>query len=352
MAGKKKDPEENEAIEKEKEKDPNNGSNYLALVANIMISILLMTVGLSMLFITGMKPLYYTYIVIGFLLVWGITCTVRYFAKEEFRIISNYDFAFGIIILILSACMILRANEVSSYFHLLLGCLALVEGVVLLQHTIQMKQLKGAAWFLNLLMSLALIAFSVITILNLKKILDPNSQAFYILLVAAGLLGILSQILVAIRARRFRKSETEEKTRKERKEEEKEKEQKQERLEDFEQNYGDSFSGGNTDRKDDSKESSDSRYSTAGSWDAGKDFSDGTGTGTAPDESVSGNDVSDSSVSENTSGSDSGIPTGSEASSDSSDSSKASESKAEETTVASGWTEADESFFRQIRKKK
>jgi uncharacterized membrane protein HdeD (DUF308 family) len=246
MAGKKKDPEENEAIEKEKEKDPNNGSNYLALVANIMISILLMTVGLSMLFITGMKPLYYTYIVIGFLLVWGITCTVRYFAKEEFRIISNYDFAFGIIILILSACMILRANEVSSYFHLLLGCLALVEGVVLLQHTIQMKQLKGAAWFLNLLMSLALIAFSVITILNLKKILDPNSQAFYILLVAAGLLGILSQILVAIRARRFRKSETEEKTRKERKEEEKEKEQKQERLEDFEQNYGDSFSGGNT----------------------------------------------------------------------------------------------------------
>lgn len=306
MAGKKKDLEGNEAVKKEK--DSNNGSNYLALVANIMISILLMIVGLSMLFITDMKPLYYTYIVIGFLLVWGITCTVRYFAREEFRIISNYDFAFGIIILILSACMILRAKEVSSYFHLLLGCLALIEGVVLLQHTIQMKQLRGAAWFLNLLMALALIAFSVITILNLKKVLDPNSQAFYILLVAAGLLGILSQILVAIRAKRFRKNETEEKTRKEKKEEEKEKEQKQERLEDFEQNYGDSFSGRNADRKDDSKNSSD-RGNTDGSWDAGKDFSDG-------------------------------------------DSSKASESKAEETAAASDWTEADESFFRQIRKKK
>lgn len=310
MAGKKKDLEGNEAVEKKREKDPNNGSNYLALVANIMISILLMTVGLSMLFISGMKPLYYTYIVIGFLLVWGITCTVRYFAKEEFRIISNYDFAFGIIILILSACMILRANEVSSYFHLLLGCLALVEGVVLLQHTIQMKQLKGAAWFLNLLMSLALIAFSVITILNLKKILDPNSQAFYILLVVAGLLGILSQILVAIRARRFRKSETEEKTRKERKEEGKEKEQKQERLEDFEQNYGDSFSGGNT-----------------------------TGDSSADTEIAEG----DSSLNESE---------GSVSEKSASNPSKASEAKSGETTAPSGWTEADESFFRQIWKKK
>ena len=332
MAGKKKDPEENEAIEKEKEKDPNNGSNYLALVANIMISILLMTVGLSMLFITGMKPLYYTYIVIGFLLVWGITCTVRYFAKEEFRIISNYDFAFGIIILILSACMILRANEVSSYFHLLLGCLALVEGVVLLQHTIQMKQLRGAAWFLNLLMALALIAFSVITILNLKNILDPNSQAFYILLVAAGLLGILSQILVAIRARRFRKSETEEKTRKGRKEEEKEKEQKQERLEDFEQNYGDSFSGGNTDRKYDSKDSTDSADVADNSRKSGSDSSN-----------ASENTTGDSSLNESE---------GSVSEKRASNPSKTSEAKSGETTASSGWTEADESFFRQIRKKK
>ena len=162
MAGKKRSEAE--------KKDPEwsvRDHNYLALVANLMISILLLVVGLSMLFITGMKPLYYTYIIIGFLLVWGITCTVRYFVKEEFRIISNYDLAFGILILILSACMLLRAEKVSSYFHLLLGCLTLVEGVVLLQHTVQMKQLKGAAWFLNLVMSLLLIAYSVITILPL-----------------------------------------------------------------------------------------------------------------------------------------------------------------------------------------
>ncbi|MDD6448809.1 MAG: DUF308 domain-containing protein [Lachnospiraceae bacterium] len=293
MAGKKRNEAEN--------KDPElsvKDHNYLALVANLMISILLLVVGLSMLFIAGMKPLYYTYIIIGFLLVWGITCTVRYFVKEEFRIISNYDLAFGILILILSACMLLRAEKVSSYFHLLLGCLTLVESVVLLQHTVQMKQLKGAAWFLNLVMSLLLIAYSVITILHLDKVLDPNSQIFYILLVIAALFGLISQILVAFRAKGFRKEEI------------KQKREEEEKIEDFE---------------------------PAGQEEIGNEKASESG-----DKSVN------SSTTSPVEGRD---KEGSDESSDESSDEGSDESSDEgPDESASAWTEADDAYFKQIKK--
>lgn len=192
-------------MNKKTDRNPRS-TNYSGVVAHIMIAILLILIGGFML-VPGMKFLYFSYVTAGFLLVWGGALAVRFFVKEEYRYASNYDFAVGILILFAGIIVLYRAKDFSRFFLFFIGVLLLIEGVIALQQTVQLLQLRGKLWPVPLIVSVLLIAFSLIPLLDLSKVMDMKGDAFHIFLIVAGGLSIFCQAVVSLRASRFRKEE-------------------------------------------------------------------------------------------------------------------------------------------------
>ena len=193
MFGKKKE-------EKVEEKKEVRSANYAGIIASVMVSVLLTLTGSLMTFVPGMKLLYFCYVGGGSCLVLGLGLLVRYFYKEEYRLVSNYDFSIGVI-------AIIRAKTVTERFSVCLGALILLVGVFMLQHAVQMIELKGKLWPFLLILSGLMVLLGVLILLNFREFISKRPDIFYILLIVAGVSGILSQIIVGIRSKRFRKEE-------------------------------------------------------------------------------------------------------------------------------------------------
>ena len=140
-------------------------------------------------------------------MVWAVSMVVRYFAKSEFRIASNYDFSIGCTVLLGAIGILFKAETVSIYFIEIVILMIFYLGLVSIQHTVQMKQLGSKLFLLNFLFAAALIAFSLITGLQVNDWIPWDSQLLLIGFVVAGGLGILSQILIGLRVSKYNRDE-------------------------------------------------------------------------------------------------------------------------------------------------
>ena len=197
MFGKKKE-------EKVEEKKEVRSANYAGIIASVMVSVLLTLTGSLMTFVPGMKLLYFCYVGGGSCLVLGLGLLVRYFYKEEYRLVSNYDFSIGVIVFISGVSIYASTGFLAAFC---LGALILLVGVLMLQHAVQMIELKGKLWPFLLILSGLMVLLGVLILLNFREFISKRPDIFYILLIVAGVSGILSQIIVGIRSKRFRKEE-------------------------------------------------------------------------------------------------------------------------------------------------
>ncbi|MBQ5430539.1 MAG: DUF308 domain-containing protein [Lachnospiraceae bacterium] len=182
--------------------------NFSAMMIIVMLSILFVLMGSLMTFLEGMKSIYFCYVTAGFFLLGGAWLSIRYFVKEEYRQITNYDFSFGVLMLLGGVLLCIRAKDILPAFFVLLGALLLVEAVFLLQFAIMMKIRESAPG------SILIFAFAAaVTSLSLLILLDPDQileQAsmirwFYIGVMIAGILGLLSLLIVGVTSGRAAK---------------------------------------------------------------------------------------------------------------------------------------------------
>ena len=179
-----------------------NRSNISGVLAAVLLFLLLGIVGGCMIFVPDMQMIYFCYIAGGVFLTYGSYLVIRYFAKKEYEMVSNYHFSVGLLILIMALVTLIRAEEVVQIITIYLGIMVLVEGVILLQHTIQMKHMQGT-WWLTLVFATVLIVFSILMLLAEESVLNDYANAFYVFLFSIGIIGVISQIVVAIQTNRY-----------------------------------------------------------------------------------------------------------------------------------------------------
>jgi len=190
------------------DKKRKKGMNITGVLAAVLLFLLLGVIGALMLFIPDMRLLYFCYVAGGICLAYGALLLIRYFAKKEYENIANYDFSIGLITLILGVVTLVRAEEVEQIIFLYLGLMILVEGVILLQHTVQMKSMRGI-WMFTFLCATVFIIFAMLVLLNIQNFYVTYPTVFYGGLLAVGVLGLLSQGIVAIRSGKYQKEEAE-----------------------------------------------------------------------------------------------------------------------------------------------
>ena len=179
--------------------------NVVGNIAIVFMSILLIAVGCIMLFTDAVRMIYFCYGAGACLLVWGIWMISRYFLHKEFQRTTNYGFSVGTLVVILGAIDLIRAQDIADSIPNYLGILVLIEGVVMLQNTVQLKNLHGDLWIVSLIFSLLSVAGSVVILLDIGNMITRYETAFYGILIMVGAFALLSLCFVGGRTKHYHK---------------------------------------------------------------------------------------------------------------------------------------------------
>ena len=179
--------------------------NVVGNIAIVFMSILLIAVGCIMLFTDAVRMIYFCYGAGACLLVWGIWMISRYFLHKEFQRTTNYGFSVGTLVVILGAIDLIRAQDIADSIPNYLGILVLIEGVVMLQNTVQLKNLHGDLWIVSLIFSLLSVAGSVVILLDIGNMITRYETAFYGILIMVGAFALLSLWFVGVRTKHYHK---------------------------------------------------------------------------------------------------------------------------------------------------
>ena len=200
-------------MNKNESKTAKLNSNYTGMMAVVMLSVLFIVVGVIMYVYPEMDLKNFTYVISGFFLVGGAWEVCRYFLKEEYRNVANYDFSTGVLLLIVGCLSIIKEEAFTERMYLLLGALVLVQGIILVQYFVDMIALKSGFWSLMLIFSAAEITLGIFILLDVGGYFATLSYVLLGSLFASGILGLVSLFLVALRIRTYEQSEVKHKLR-------------------------------------------------------------------------------------------------------------------------------------------
>ena len=178
--------------------------NYAAMMAVIVLSVLLIITGALLAINPSFPVVGFIYVTSGFAIAGGCWLVLRFFMKEEYRSVSNYDFSLGILLITVGVLLIIMGDQLLSYFIYVIACLLILLGVITLQFFLQCAFMRGPfSAFLNFVIAVAMIALGVaLFILDPKQVI-ANLRYIYLGVMCAGILGILSLLMTFVRSIRY-----------------------------------------------------------------------------------------------------------------------------------------------------
>ncbi len=181
----------------EKEKDSKAG-----IVAHILISVLFVAIGISLLaFDSSMiSTIVYSFSVLamGILLIcFGAFFMIKYFFNKEYIKVSNYGFTMGVILVIIGAVFIFKAEAISVFIDSIVALVAVVLGAIMLQQSFALFHIQRSTWFISLILGVLTIAASIFALMQKITFFDGGIEAcvFFIVIGAVSLFSLLLMTL-------------------------------------------------------------------------------------------------------------------------------------------------------------
>lgn len=137
----------------------------------ILISILLYLSGILCLINPDISGKAFT-IAGGILLIaYGIIKIIGYFSKDLFCLAFQYDFACGILLLVLGVVVLAANQKFKGYLLTAIGILILLDSLLCIQTSIDAKRFGLASWYIMLALSILSGAFGVALIVTNTRII-------------------------------------------------------------------------------------------------------------------------------------------------------------------------------------
>ncbi len=175
----------------------------------ILTAVVFAAIAAVVLFVPGLelKPEYLGYLIGAALVIVGIVFIVRYFVTDAYKNMNAYGFSAGTLLVILGICALLRADAIGIVFDLVLGIAVLLMGIIILQHSLDLKRMSDFMWVVALISSLLVVACGVIMILKPSpETIDYAKYNWWAVLISSGL-GFIFNIYTLIRVAIFNKHE-------------------------------------------------------------------------------------------------------------------------------------------------
>ncbi len=169
-----------------------------AKIGYIVISVALCVLGALLIVWPAFSALAIGTVMGAIMIVFGIVRLIGYFSKDLYRLAFQYDFSFGILMIVLGGIVLIKPESAMNFICIILGCAILTDGLFKIQISVDAKHFGIRKWGL-------ILAFALLTgIVGLLLIFRPSESArLLIMLLGASLFsdGILnlSVVLTAVK---------------------------------------------------------------------------------------------------------------------------------------------------------
>lgn len=178
--------------------------NYTAMMAVVVLSVLLVISGAILCAFPSFPVAGFLYVISGFSIVGGVWLILRFFMKEEYRAVSNYDFSLGVLLVTAGVLLIITGKSLVPYFIYVTAVLLILLGVVTLQFFLQCAFMRGPfSAIINFLIAGAVMALGICIFIEDQGIIIKNIRLINAGVMGSGILGILSLLMTYIRSVRY-----------------------------------------------------------------------------------------------------------------------------------------------------
>ena len=165
----------------------------------LVFSILCIVFSACLLFVNKINEIVLCYVFCAGIVGWGIALIARYFGKGSYKKMHDYNFTFGLFIVIVGCTGLVRAADIAASFNAVVGIICLLIGVMLLQSSIQLRAMNSTLWTTDLILSLGIVFFSIIILFDVDLIIKNFPHFPYLVLFVASIANTLNFPLLGIK---------------------------------------------------------------------------------------------------------------------------------------------------------
>lgn len=166
-----------------------------AKIGYIVMSALLCALGILLI----VRPIFsvaFIGTVTGILLIlFGLVKLVGYFSKDLFRLAFQYDLAFGVLLMVLGALVLIRPGRVMSAICIAIGISVLADGLFKVQIAIDAKTFGIGKWWAILLLALLAGVIGMVLIFRPSGSARVLTMLLGISLLCEGVLNFITVLL-------------------------------------------------------------------------------------------------------------------------------------------------------------
>ena len=158
--------------------------------AYIVLSVVLCLIGLWMVFVPDL-PLAVLGGTVGVILgVSGVIKLIGYLSRDLYQLAFQFDLAFGILLMALSAAIFLHPEHVISSLCIILGITILTDGLLKIQTSIDARRFGLETWWLILLAAILAGVAGMVLMLRPSQRAQTLTVLMGVSLVAEGILNL------------------------------------------------------------------------------------------------------------------------------------------------------------------
>lgn len=191
-------------LEKEKTTEKNTGTANLVI---IVFSVVFIILSALMIFVKEITTEYLCYGVCAAGVIAGIAMIIRYFMTDAFKNVNAYGFSLGVLFIILSICGLLRVSMMAAAIITILGVILLLSGVIILQHSLDLRRLKDVLWIPVIIISVLVLGCSVAVIIQAFAEKIPYENVVWWMILVVAVLNLIINIYTTVKVSLFTKKE-------------------------------------------------------------------------------------------------------------------------------------------------
>ncbi len=175
-------------------------------IAYVIMSVLLFAVGLCLIIWPALITKVICYVIGSIALIAGIIELVIFFARDISVRTVSYSLIIGFLLSIFGLILLLKPDNSAVFFSMLFGVFIIIDSVLKLQTSFELRNLGVLRWWVNLLLALASAVLGVLLVINPFATTNILFVFMGISLVVDALENIWTVIFISLAAKQIKRA--------------------------------------------------------------------------------------------------------------------------------------------------
>lgn len=173
-----------------------------------LVSLLYVMLGVIMMFFPKTTMETICYIFAGILILIGIVYTIFYFGRNIVDSYYRYDLVYGLVTILCGVLIIVKVDLLINLIPIVMGILIFGNGIIKLQHAIDLKRVDFSGWFYVLIFSLLCITIGTVLIFQPAFIAETVTMIIGISFAFSGVTDLVTLFLISKKMKDYENGKT------------------------------------------------------------------------------------------------------------------------------------------------